>query len=177
MLRAARNEQGRVLIQVIDNGPGIDPAHLDNIFVPFFTTKRGGTGVGLSISRQLVQANRGFISVQPGEPDGTRVLAVAAGLAPARFRYRYVTFTAETSTRTASSCVGAAEDDAAQRRHIGEIPAPGHRDVVHPDEASVGGIEVDPAEGRAPHGHPRMRGASAHQRAAPVNHRQRMVRT
>lgn len=54
-----------------DNGPGIDPAHLDNIFVPFFTTKRGGTGVGLSISRQLVQANRGFISLQPGESGGS----------------------------------------------------------------------------------------------------------
>ncbi len=70
LLRASRNEQGRVLLQVIDNGPGIDPVHLDNIFVPFFTTKRGGTGVGLSISRQLVQANRGFISVRPGEDNG-----------------------------------------------------------------------------------------------------------
>ena len=74
-------DAGRTLIQVIDNGPGIDPAHLDNIFVPFFTTKRGGTGVGLSISRQLVQANRGFISVKPGEPGGcvfTLSLAPAA---------------------------------------------------------------------------------------------------
>ncbi len=59
------------MIQVADNGPGIDPAHLDNIFVPFFTTKRGGTGVGLSISRQLVQANKGFISVRAGETCGT----------------------------------------------------------------------------------------------------------
>lgn len=71
ILRASRNEQGRVMIQVIDNGAGIDPAHVDNIFVPFFTTKRGGTGVGLSISRQLVQANGGFISVKPGEPGGS----------------------------------------------------------------------------------------------------------
>jgi two-component system, NtrC family, nitrogen regulation sensor histidine kinase NtrY len=71
LLRAASNEQDRVLIQVADNGPGIDPAHLDNIFVPFFTTKRGGSGVGLSISRQLVQANHGFISVKPGEPSGS----------------------------------------------------------------------------------------------------------
>ncbi|MEO8307076.1 MAG: ATP-binding protein [Pseudomonadota bacterium] len=70
-LRASLNDQGRVLIQVGDNGPGIDPAHLDNIFVPFFTTKRGGTGVGLSVSRQLVQANHGFISVKPGETGGT----------------------------------------------------------------------------------------------------------
>ena len=69
-----------MLIHVIDNGPGIDPGHLENIFLPFFTTKRGGTGVGLSISRQLVQANRGFLSVKPGEAGGTVffVAAVAA---------------------------------------------------------------------------------------------------
>jgi signal transduction histidine kinase len=70
-LRALRDERNRVLIQVIDNGPGIDAAHIDNIFVPFFTTKRGGTGVGLSISRQLVQANRGFITAKAAEPRGS----------------------------------------------------------------------------------------------------------
>ena len=68
-LRGLRNEQGAVLLQVSDNGVGIDPDHLDSIFVPFFTTKRSGTGVGLSISRQIVLANRGTISVRstPGE--------------------------------------------------------------------------------------------------------------
>jgi C4-dicarboxylate-specific signal transduction histidine kinase len=71
MLQASRNEQQRVLVQVADNGPGIDPAHLDNIFVPFFTTRRGGSGVGLSISRQLVQANKGFISVKAGDAGGS----------------------------------------------------------------------------------------------------------
>lgn len=68
-LRGSQTELGHVLLQVIDNGPGIDPANLDNIFVPFFTTKRNGTGVGLSVSRQIMQANRGLISVRanPGE--------------------------------------------------------------------------------------------------------------
>ena len=68
-LRAVRNDQGAVLLQVIDNGVGIDPAHLDSIFVPFFTTKRSGTGVGLSVSRQIMLANRGTLSVRstPGE--------------------------------------------------------------------------------------------------------------
>ncbi len=70
-LRGARDERGGVLLQVLDNGPGIDPANVENIFVPFFTTKRGGTGVGLSVSRQLVQANRGFISVKALSPRGT----------------------------------------------------------------------------------------------------------
>jgi two-component system nitrogen regulation sensor histidine kinase NtrY len=69
ILRAARNPQNEVLLQVIDNGAGIAPEHLDSVFVPFFTTKRNGTGVGLSVSRQLVQMNQGWISVRsvPGE--------------------------------------------------------------------------------------------------------------
>jgi nitrogen fixation/metabolism regulation signal transduction histidine kinase len=71
LLLATNADFGRVRIQVIDNGPGIDPANIDNIFVPFFTTKRGGSGVGLSISRQLMHANRGFISYRPGEPRGS----------------------------------------------------------------------------------------------------------
>jgi len=72
-LRAFSTDQGRVLLQVIDNGPGILPEHLDSIFVPFFTTKRNGTGVGLSISRQLMRVNRGAISVRSNPEEGTVV--------------------------------------------------------------------------------------------------------
>ncbi len=60
-----------MLLQVSDNGPGIAPEHLDSIFVPFFTTKRNGTGVGLSVSRQLMQANRGFMSVRSAPGQGS----------------------------------------------------------------------------------------------------------
>jgi nitrogen fixation/metabolism regulation signal transduction histidine kinase len=63
-LRASRDERGKALFQVEDNGPGIAPENLDDIFVPFFTTKRNGTGVGLSVSRQIMQANNGLISVR-----------------------------------------------------------------------------------------------------------------
>jgi two-component system, NtrC family, nitrogen regulation sensor histidine kinase NtrY len=63
-LRGMRDEAGCVLLQVSDNGPGIDPAHLENIFVPFFTTKRHGSGVGLSITRQIMQAHSGFVTVR-----------------------------------------------------------------------------------------------------------------
>ncbi len=69
-LRASRDDRARVLLQVIDNGPGIPAAHLDDIFVPFFTTKRNGTGVGLSISRQIMHANNGFISVRSEPAEG-----------------------------------------------------------------------------------------------------------
>jgi two-component system nitrogen regulation sensor histidine kinase NtrY len=69
-LRGSRDERGKVLLQVIDNGPGIPAANLDDIFVPFFTTKRNGTGVGLSISRKIMHANNGFISVRSAPAQG-----------------------------------------------------------------------------------------------------------
>lgn len=67
-LRSSTDAQGRVLLQVTDNGPGIAPALLDKVFVPFFTTRSGGTGIGLALSRQLAQLNGGTLTVasQPG---------------------------------------------------------------------------------------------------------------
>jgi len=73
-VRAARDANGTVTIHVIDNGPGIEPAQLDDIFVPFFTTKRNGTGVGLSISRQLMVLNKGSISVKTVPGAGTELV-------------------------------------------------------------------------------------------------------
>jgi two-component system nitrogen regulation sensor histidine kinase NtrY len=64
LLRGARDDHGKVLIQVVDNGPGIDAAHLDDIFLPFFTTKRSGSGVGLSVSRQIMALNKGMLTVK-----------------------------------------------------------------------------------------------------------------
>lgn len=67
-LRSARDAQGRVLLHVTDNGPGIAPQLLDKVFIPFFTTRSGGSGIGLALSRQLAQLNGGTLSVasQPG---------------------------------------------------------------------------------------------------------------
>lgn len=64
VLSGARDADGKTSIRVTDNGPGIPEEHIENIFVPFFTTKRGGTGVGLSVSRQILFLNRGLISVR-----------------------------------------------------------------------------------------------------------------
>jgi two-component system nitrogen regulation sensor histidine kinase NtrY len=70
-LRASRDQSGGVTVHVIDNGPGIEESQLGNIFVPFFTTKRAGTGIGLSISRQLMVLNKGLISVKTAIGAGT----------------------------------------------------------------------------------------------------------
>lgn len=62
--------QGRVVMQVSDNGPGIEPEALDKIFIPFFTTKESGSGIGLSLSRQIMRLHGGSISVL-SEPEKT----------------------------------------------------------------------------------------------------------
>jgi signal transduction histidine kinase len=66
---ARLDARGRVLIQVTDNGPGIAPENLEQIFVPFFSTKENGSGIGLSLSRQIMRLHDGTISVhsKPGE--------------------------------------------------------------------------------------------------------------
>ena len=63
-LQALLDDRGRIIIQVSDNGPGIIPEVQDKIFIPFFTTKQDGTGIGLSLSRQIMRLHRGAISVQ-----------------------------------------------------------------------------------------------------------------
>jgi two-component system, NtrC family, nitrogen regulation sensor histidine kinase NtrY len=54
---------GRVKISVTDNGPGIVPEALEQVFVPFYTTKRSGSGIGLSLSRQIMRLHHGQLTV------------------------------------------------------------------------------------------------------------------
>ena len=63
LLRSQLNEQDRVIITVTDNGPGISNEVKDKIFTPFFTTKKTGSGIGLSLARQIMRLHRGNISV------------------------------------------------------------------------------------------------------------------
>lgn len=67
-LAALLNERGRTIIQVTDNGPGISEENLEKIFIPFFSTKEGGSGIGLSLSRQIMRLFKGGIGVY-SEPD------------------------------------------------------------------------------------------------------------
>jgi len=56
--------EGNTIIQVTDNGCGIPPEAAENIFVPFFTTKKDGSGIGLSLSRQIMRLHGGTIMVK-----------------------------------------------------------------------------------------------------------------
>jgi signal transduction histidine kinase len=68
--------KGDAAIVVIDTGRGIAPEHLPNIFRPFFTTKRGGTGLGLSLARRIVEEHHGRIEVTSEVGKGTTFLVV-----------------------------------------------------------------------------------------------------
>jgi nitrogen fixation/metabolism regulation signal transduction histidine kinase len=67
-LSAERDLDGRVVIAVADSGPGIPAAQRDKIFVPFFTTKRQGSGVGLTLVRQIAAVHNATVDI--GETPG-----------------------------------------------------------------------------------------------------------
>ena len=63
-IKAFTNNDNQRIIQVIDNGSGIEDSALEIIFVPSYTTKDQGSGIGLSITRQIVQLHKGTIKVR-----------------------------------------------------------------------------------------------------------------
>ena len=64
---------GKVQISVVDNGTGIPAEIMDNIFVPFFSTKKTGSGIGLSLCKQIMLLHGGKIQIQSAENTGTAV--------------------------------------------------------------------------------------------------------
>lgn len=66
-ISARCNDSEEILIEIKNNGPFIPPEIADHIFIPFFTTKEGGSGIGLSISRQIMRLSGGSITLLPGK--------------------------------------------------------------------------------------------------------------
>lgn len=71
ILRVERTADGYVGLQVKDTGKGIPPEELDKVFVPFFTTKEKGTGLGLAFVKEIVRDHNGFIEVTSQVGNGT----------------------------------------------------------------------------------------------------------
>ena len=69
-LRGRLNRRNNVVIEVSDNGPGVPDELAKKIFVPFFTTKASGSGVGLALARQVMIAHGGFIRVNSNDAGG-----------------------------------------------------------------------------------------------------------
>ncbi|MEM8940580.1 MAG: ATP-binding protein, partial [Pseudomonadota bacterium] len=72
-LRAFLNPRGHINIEVSDNGPGIKEDIANKIFVPFFTTKKEGSGVGLALTRQIMLAHGGLATAGQSDAGGARV--------------------------------------------------------------------------------------------------------
>lgn len=68
---ATVNSSNHVVVDIRDNGVGIKPDIMDKIFMPFFTSKKNGSGIGLSLSRQIMHLHKGSISVKSKPGEGT----------------------------------------------------------------------------------------------------------
>jgi signal transduction histidine kinase len=71
IVRTEYDEDRRVRLTVLDAGVGVDPQSVQRLFEPFYSTKAGGMGIGLSISRSIIESYRGRIWVAPTEGPGS----------------------------------------------------------------------------------------------------------
>ena len=71
IILSAYTEQTKVIIKIADNGIGISSELLDKIFIPFFSTKKTGSGIGLSLCKQIMLLHKGIIQVQSIENEGS----------------------------------------------------------------------------------------------------------
>ncbi|MBC7868471.1 MAG: HAMP domain-containing histidine kinase [Gloeobacteraceae cyanobacterium ES-bin-316] len=76
---SAFQENNKVYIKVADNGSGISAELLDKIFIPFFSTKKTGSGVGLSLCKQIMLLHKGSIQVQSKEGEGSAFVLLFPG--------------------------------------------------------------------------------------------------
>lgn len=82
ILRTNTGPNGTCELHVIDTGPGIPPEALPEIFTPYFTTKAGGTGLGLPTTRRLIEAHGGRIEVNTDAEKGTEFVVVLPNAIP-----------------------------------------------------------------------------------------------
>ena len=70
LISTRTEESGHVRVAVRDSGPGLEPAKLERLFEPFYTTKPGGLGMGLSICRSIIEAHGGRLWAETNDPRG-----------------------------------------------------------------------------------------------------------
>jgi C4-dicarboxylate-specific signal transduction histidine kinase len=73
VIRSSQFENQQILVEVQDSGVGVDPARIDGLFEAFVTTKSKGLGMGLSISRSIVEAHDGRLTMASDGETGTTV--------------------------------------------------------------------------------------------------------
>ncbi|MCD9573638.1 HAMP domain-containing histidine kinase [Flavobacterium sp. SCIV07] len=76
MYVSSYTENNRFFISISDNGKGIDPEIQDKIFLPFFTTRKDGAGIGLTLSKNIIEAHGGYLSYQTDEDKTSFVICL-----------------------------------------------------------------------------------------------------
>ena len=75
-VRIEKTPADKILIRFSDNGKGMNPEEKENLFVPFYTTKKQGSGIGLSLSRQIIHNHNGEIDVKSSPGEGTEFVII-----------------------------------------------------------------------------------------------------
>ena len=73
-LSAYITPQNKIVIKIADNGVGMPEEIMEKIFIPFFSTRKTGSGIGLSLCKQIMMLHKGTIQVQSKEGEGTAFL-------------------------------------------------------------------------------------------------------
>jgi signal transduction histidine kinase len=73
---AKKNQQENVRISVLDNGTGITPEVIEKIFLPFYSTKTSNSGIGLSLSQQIMMLHNGRLEINTDKADGAEFVMV-----------------------------------------------------------------------------------------------------
>ncbi|MCP2026712.1 nitrogen fixation/metabolism regulation signal transduction histidine kinase [Flavobacterium sp. HSC-32F16] len=76
MYVSSYNENNRFFITISDNGKGIDPEIQEKVFLPFFTTRKDGAGIGLTLSKNIIEAHGGYLSYQTDEDKTSFVICL-----------------------------------------------------------------------------------------------------
>ena len=78
-----------VRLEVEDSGPGVSPEDKIRLFEPYFSTKKGGTGLGLTIVSTIVTDHNGYVRVQDNQPNGARLIVELPARGAKSYRKRF----------------------------------------------------------------------------------------
>ena len=76
LLISSYTENNRFFIVIADNGKGVDAEIRDKVFLPFFTTRKDGAGIGLTFSKNIIEAHGGYLSYQTDEDKTSFVICL-----------------------------------------------------------------------------------------------------
>ena len=117
LVTTEREDGDRVRVSVRDTGVGVDPEVMDKLFDAFYTTKSDGMGIGLSISRSIIEGHGGRLWAESNEGPGADVLVLHSH----RLRERHGVAPGEAAMRAERSLVSVVDDDESVRESLPDL--------------------------------------------------------